>query len=302
MTRAASAALGDWNPKPATLNMIGMAAEHIDRLHAEGYTPTLRQIYYQMVRSNQIANSERSYKNLGNALNQARWAGMIDIYALDDLGREAVRQISWRDPTHALEWVSKIYRTDWWRDSDTRPEIWCEKQALSSVLDPVARRNGVYYLACKGFVSLPAIAQAAERAEGHRSFGGASLRVLYLGDHDPSGIVMNGDIERRVELLTDKIEIVRIAMTRDQVDEFDCPPQPAKLTDSRARDYVGRHGYESWELDAIQPSDLDALVQWWIDDMAPESVQQRRDQDEENFGMLEERIREMEDDWKTELE
>ena len=66
MTRAASAALGDWNPKPATLNMIGMAAEHIDRLHAEGYTPTLRQIYYQMVRSNQIANSERSYKNLGN--------------------------------------------------------------------------------------------------------------------------------------------------------------------------------------------------------------------------------------------
>ena len=92
MTRAASAALGDWNPKPATLNMIGMAAEHIDRLHAEGYTPTLRQIYYQMVRSNQIANSERSYKNLGNALNQARWAGMIDIYALDDLGREAVQQ------------------------------------------------------------------------------------------------------------------------------------------------------------------------------------------------------------------
>ena len=39
------------------------------------------------------------------------------------------------------------------------------------------------------------------------------------------------------------------------------PPNPAKLTDARASGYIARHGDQSWELDALDPATLDALIE-----------------------------------------
>jgi hypothetical protein len=39
------------------------------------------------------------------------------------------------------------------------------------------------------------------------------------------------------------------------------PPNPAKITDSRANSYIAEYGDESWELDALEPSVLTRLIQ-----------------------------------------
>lgn len=46
----------------------------------------------------------------------------------------------------------------------------------------------------------------------------------------------------------------------DQVRKYRPPENPAKLTDTRAEDYVRKFGNSSWELDALEPSVLAQLV------------------------------------------
>ena len=42
--------------------------------------------------------------------------------------------------------------------------------------------------------------------------------------------------------------------------DYNPPPNPTKLTDSRAPLYIREYGMESWELDALEPAVLDQLV------------------------------------------
>jgi hypothetical protein len=72
---------------------------------------------------------------------------------------------------------------------------------------------------------------------------------------------MSRDIFARVELFAEQtIEIRRIALNRDQVQEHNLPPSPAKATDSRYEGYRKVHGDDSWELDALSPSLIDKLI------------------------------------------
>lgn len=57
------------------------------------------------------------------------------------------------------------------------------------------------------------------------------------------------------------IVVKRIALNMDQIEEYAPPPNPAKMTDSRATDYVAAFGDESWELDALSPAVLGDLIQ-----------------------------------------
>jgi hypothetical protein len=64
----------------------------------------------------------------------------------------------------------------------------------------------------------------------------------------------------------------RIALNYDQVQQYNPPPNPAKLTDSRAEEYISNFGYESWELDALEPRVLQNLIQDEIDALRDEEV------------------------------
>ncbi len=57
-----------------------------------------------------------------------------------------------------------------------------------------------------------------------------------------------------------KLSFERLALNIEQIEEFNPPPNPAKLSDSRASVYVREFGSESWELDALEPDVLAGLV------------------------------------------
>lgn len=86
--------------------------------------------------------------------------------------------------------------------------------------------------------------------------------VLYLGDHDPSGKDMVRDIrDRLTEFGVPNLKVDAIALTTAQVRRFNPPPNPAKLTDSRAQAYIAEFGNQSWELDALPPRELNRIVE-----------------------------------------
>lgn len=85
--------------------------------------------------------------------------------------------------------------------------------------------------------------------------------VIHLGDHDPSGIDMTRDIGDRLDLFTGSAVVKRIALNMDQIELYNPPPNPAKVTDSRATSYIRRFGHSSWELDALEPAVIAAAIE-----------------------------------------
>lgn len=65
----------------------------------------------------------------------------------------------------------------------------------------------------------------------------------------------------RLQLAWRGVKFLRIALNMNQIEQYDPPPNPAKITDSRAEAYIAEFGSESWELDALEPAVLTALIE-----------------------------------------
>lgn len=59
----------------------------------------------------------------------------------------------------------------------------------------------------------------------------------------------------------DSFEVVPIALTRAQITQYKPPANPAKRTDPRAKDFIKEHGSTSWEVDALRPEVLNAILE-----------------------------------------
>jgi hypothetical protein len=135
----------------------------------------------------------------------------------------------------------------------------CEKDALSGVLRPLAREFHVTMMVNIGYSSQSAMYDSASRFMA-ASDAGKECKLFYLGDHDPSGEDMVRDIRDRLEMFGATVEVEKIGLTMAQVERYNPPPNPAKLTDPRSAEYVDKHGAVSWEVDALPPEVLNRLV------------------------------------------
>ena len=78
----------DFNFRSETLGLIHAVNRIIAKFSAAGYMLSVRQIYYQLVATDVIPNTERSYKKIAGIINDGRLAGMIDWDAIEDRNRE----------------------------------------------------------------------------------------------------------------------------------------------------------------------------------------------------------------------
>jgi hypothetical protein len=287
------------NFRPETLRKIEQAqtilAEYDQKL-------TVRQLYYQFVSRDLIANTPREYQNLTSLVTDARYAGLIGWDLIEDRGREPAQSPEWDSIDDLVDAAMRQFRLPRWANQKYHVELWVEKQALAGVLAPIARRNHITLMVNKGYSSASAMYESAQRmieackvevtfccahctcldkdydnekdreicAECQKpwkpqAYGDGGERipvVLYLGDHDPSGEDMVRDIEDRIkEFGVYNFVIEKIALTMPQIKRWKPPPNPAKLTDSRAQAYIAKYGDKSWELDALPPRELNRLVE-----------------------------------------
>lgn len=240
--------------------LIGRANEIIARYEAQGYAMTVRQIYYQLVTVNAIANTPTSYDRVSKLLSDARLAGMVSWTAIEDRLRQLRGENYNDDPASALEACAKGYKLDKWIDQPCRVEVLVEKDALSDVVGIICQQLGVDYIVCRGYTSMSSMWRAGRRYAGYIQKGQRPI-VLHLGDHDPSGIDMTRDNERRISMFAGvPIQVIRLALNMPQIAQYGPPPNPAKLSDSRAEGYIRQYGYDSWELDALAPDVIHSLI------------------------------------------
>lgn len=274
----------------ARLAMVEKANEIITDYQAQGFALTLRQLYYQFVARGLIANKQTEYKRLGDIVNDARLAGMIDWEAIEDRTRGVSTIASWSDPKDILDACAKQFKLDLWSSQPYRIEVWVEKEALAGVIEDVSVRNRVPFLSCRGYTSQSEMWRAAQRLNRWVE-GGQKILLLHLGDHDPSGIDMSRDIQDRLRLFMDdnfdQLEFRRLALNFDQVKAYNPPPNPAKADDSRYEGYSDQFGTESWELDALEPKVLHQLVEDAILEVRDEAAfDARKDEEAEHRRIL----------------
>lgn len=243
------------------LRVITQANEIITDYNARGFSLTLRQVFYQFVSRGLIENTEKSYKRLGGILSDARMAGLMDWDAIEDRTRNLRENPHWDSPAVIVAACASQFAIDKWATQPYRPEVWIEKDALVGVIEGVCKELDVPHFSCRGYTSISEVWAAGHQRMRKWLKAKQMPVILHFGDHDPSGIDMSRDIRKRLETFSQaSVEVVRLALNRDQIDKFKPPPNPAKITDSRAASYIALYGKESWELDALDPEELVRLV------------------------------------------
>jgi hypothetical protein len=235
---------------------------------------SVRQLFYRIVAAALIENNKGEYDKIQNLVTEARYAGLIDWNAIEDRGREAVKTQDWPSGRAALDETIEDFRLDRWINQPFYVELWVEKDALAGVLSPITKDYHITLFPTRGYNSTTAMKEAADRLT-YRSRGRKGV-VLYIGDHDPSGLHMTEDVRTRLAEfgVPASLDVRRIALTWEQIQLHKPPPNRVKrrddpevykgkkgadgsLADSRAQAYVDQFGEESWEADALPPKLLE---------------------------------------------
>ena len=288
---------------PDARDVIDRCEAILDAQARQGYRLSLRQLYYRLIAGDHFPESRRfqipgtdtwtknvqkNYKWLSDMLARAREGGLIDWNHLEDRTRGVSGGDSgWPSPAAAIRSIPRWYGITHWDEQPEALEVWVEKDALSDVIARPANRWDVGHLACKGSPSTSLMHESALRLRGYEDEG-RKVTVLYLGDHDPTGIDIPRDIQDRLRLFRCDAEVKRIALNMDQIEELNPPPSPAKETDSRTGGYIEQFGTEdTWELDALEPAALEALIDAEIREHIDMDLRQARlDQEEDEKRVL----------------
>lgn len=247
--------------QPATMALIDTMSGILEEYASQGYVLTVRQLYYQMVARDHIPNNLRSYKRLVNHCANGRRAGLLDWAHLEDTARRTLYPPSWNSPADIVESAAAQFRIDRWQDQEWRVLVMIEKEALAGVFRNPCRQHHVRLYPNRGYTSLSYMYDVG-RLLHSMAWQGLKVALVYFGDHDPSGMDMDRDIQDRLGMFSrwTEFDFRRIALTMEQINQYNPPPDPAKLTDSRASGYIAEYGTSSWELDALTPQVLVNLL------------------------------------------
>lgn len=251
--------------------LLNQIIEIVDYYIGEDIKLTNRQLYYQLVARDFIPNALEVYKRFCKFLTDARYGGLVDWDAIEDRGRIPEKHSEWDNIKKLIESATYTYRLPRWKNQDYYVELYCEKQAMESVLKPISDKYHIYFGFNKGYSSASTMYDLAQRIKNKIQEGKRTV-ILYLGDHDPSGLDMIRDIHKRIceflvmgndciDIVGDEddnpyFKIIPLALNMKQIKQYKCPPNPAKITDPRAKGYIEEYGNKSWELDALEPKVL----------------------------------------------
>jgi len=232
----------------------------------EGYSDkiTVRQLYYRLVALG-MTNDVSHYKKVVNAMIDARWKEIVEFGAFIDRERSMYGETKAEAKTledkitngkeQVKAWM-EAYHLNKWENQHEYIEVWIEKKALQGVFESPCNRFAVGLAPCKGYPSLTFVNDAMYR------FNDAIDReqnpiILYFGDYDPSGEDIPRIVIENLSRMGCDVEIERIALNQQQITEMKLPSTPAKLTDTRTKNW---NGLGVVELDAIEPSILTEMV------------------------------------------
>lgn len=237
--------------------------ELLDLIASAGPPVTVRQVDYLAVGRGLLdSKDDKGYRKIVRRLSAMRENGSCPWEWIADSTRWVRRHRSYGDLSEALDEVQASYRRDYWRDQPVRLELWVESDALASALNRAVSGFGVPMFVCRGQASKAYIYQAAQDAEEI----GKPVRVLYLGDFDPTGLQIDRSMQERYRRYgaTD-LALERIAVTPQQIRDMKLQSTDAKRGDPNYKRFASICEAQdlpvrAWEAEAIDPPVLRQLT------------------------------------------
>ena len=230
---------------------------------------TLRQLYYRLVARLLIPNTINSYKRLSRIMVKAREQGDVPSNCLEDRSRRILGRGDTgydsaaeylKNKLSGLQDSWKGFTMPMWEEQPVYLLISLEKDALSRLVSRVGNRYSVRTFPTRGYPSYSYVQTMANYMQTR--LGGKPTIVLYFGDFDPSGVDIERDLEDRLGRYgATEYKVKRIALTADQIKQYNLPPMPVKRSDARAEGFMAEHGDKSVELDALDPNLLQDTVE-----------------------------------------
>ncbi len=222
---------------------------------------TVRQVFYALTVRGVVKKAENEYhRTVVRLLTELREDGVVSFGDIADNTRWQRKPATFTGIEQCLQTTSMLYRRNLWAAMPVYVEVWCEKDALAGVLMEETAPYDVPLMVSKGYASISFLHSAAKIIEAK----GKPAYIYHFGDLDPSGVDAARDIEAKLRRYAPGAEIhfERPAVTREQVERWNLPTRPTKMTDSRAKKFGND---TSVELDAIPARQLRELVRQCIE-------------------------------------
>jgi hypothetical protein len=226
-----------WSPQAKTLQLLDQVRAVLGEY--EDYLPlTIRQIFYRLVGAHSFEKTEQAYERLCETLNRARRVRLIPMATIRDDGGAVLAPKNVWDSTDefldAMRRTARHARLDRAIGQTIRLVVICEAAGMAPQLARVANPFGVTVLSGGGFDSLTDKHKFAAELAGHDR----PTEVLHAGDHDASGVSMFlaflEDVEAFTRELGGQAIFTRLAVTPEQIQQYDLPTAPPKSSDNRA--------------------------------------------------------------------
>lgn len=260
--------------RASTLKRTRRTAGEIDQLDAqivavleEDHPQSVRHIFYRMTDPRlpePVEKSDRGYRHVQDRCLKLRRSGRIAYSWIADLSRRGYFVNTFSSAGDFIDRMAGHYRADLWRESAFRCEIWAESRSIASVLLDDCNELAVDLFPCGGFSSLSFVHEAAQQ---HNLSGDTRpLVVLYIGDYDPAGVLIDVTLEREMRLHLNSdidLDFRRIAINEVQVELYDLPMKPRKAGDTRSLQVeytVEAEAMPARDLRAIMRNEVEMLL------------------------------------------
>lgn len=223
---------------------------------------TVRQVFYQLESLGIVEKTEGGYRQVQTQVLKMRVDDELSWDFITDGTRWQRKPPSYADVGEYVDRVSRSYRRDLWQDKGVRIEVWLEKDALADLVFEITARWDVGLMVSRGQSSTTFLYAAAKNAEEAWEADGAETFVYALYDFDAGGMRAANAVEHELPTYAPDtpIRFERLAVTEDQIYDWDLPTRPAKRSDPEAAKFAAEYGSEAVELDAINPDQLKGLV------------------------------------------
>lgn len=234
----------------------------------EDHPQSVRHVFYRMTDpglSEPVEKSERGYRHVQHRVKELRRCGAIPYGWISDTTRRGFFVDTFSDAGEFLSRIKGLYRGDLWRDADTLVEVWVESRSIAGIVQRDCRELAVSLYPCGGFSSITLAYEAAEEINAEHQ--GRAVRILYVGDHDPAGVLIDVALERELRTHLDPdvdLTLERVGITPEQIAAYGLPAKPRKAGDARSPEIT-----ETVEAEAMPAALLRRLVRDRIESFLP---------------------------------
>lgn len=254
-----------------TASQLDVLDEQIIAVLREDHPQSVRHVFYRMTNprlEQPVEKSDKGYRHVQERCVKLRRSGRVPYAWIADMSRRGYFVQTFSGTGDFLRRMNGLYRADLWCDADYRCEVWTESRSIASVLIDDCKELAVDLYPCGGFSSLSFIHEAAQFH--NQSDDARPLVVLYIGDYDPAGVMIDVCLQREMrEHLRSDIELIfeRIGINEDQIAEFDLPEKPRKVGDRRAQ-----HIKTTVEAEAMPAGELRQMLRNRVESLLPQNA------------------------------